>query len=83
VAEIQMLKLVVPNGRRRAGSGVSSGEFGSQATWLNAYELTYGLSDRIEAAAYLNLAQASGNGMRYAGSKYRLRGRLLTKKFFP
>ncbi|MGD0073488.1 MAG: hypothetical protein ABSD31_04020 [Candidatus Binataceae bacterium] len=46
-------------------------------------ELTYGLTDRIEAAAYLNLAMPSGRGLWYAGSKYRLRGRLFDEEVLP
>jgi hypothetical protein len=73
----------VANGHNRGGGGTSAGSFASQGTWYNQYELTYGLTDRIEAAAYLNMAQVSGHGYWYAGSKYRLRGRLFDESTLP
>jgi hypothetical protein len=51
--------------------------------WYNQYELTYGLTDRIEAAVYLNMAQPRGHGYWYAGSKYPLRGRLFDESTLP
>jgi hypothetical protein len=83
VVELEMLNGVVPNGHNHGDSGLSSGTFPSQDAWYNSYELTYGLTDRIEAAAYLNLAQIRGQGFWYAGSKYRLRGRLFDQGTLP
>ena len=83
VAELETDNAVVPNGHSQAGNGTSAGTFPSQAMWYNQYELTYGLSDRIEAAAYLNLALPRGGGYQYAGSKYRLRGRLFDEDVLP
>jgi hypothetical protein len=51
--------------------------------WFNQYEFTYGLTDRIEAAAYLNLAKPNAHGLTYAGSKFRLRGRLFDEDVLP
>jgi hypothetical protein len=83
VLELETDNAVVANGHSVGGEGTSSGEFPSQSTWYNQYELTYGLTDRIEAAAYLNMAQPSGHGYWYAGSKYRLRGRLFDEETLP
>ncbi len=83
MVEVEMLNGVVADGHRTGDNGTSSGDFRSQDMWRNAYEVTYGLTDRIEAAAYLNLAQVSGHGLWYAGSKYRLRGRLFDEGTLP
>ncbi|HXZ87676.1 MAG TPA: hypothetical protein VEF07_03830 [Candidatus Binataceae bacterium] len=81
--ELETDNAVVANGHSAGGEGTAAGTFRSQGIWYNQYELTYGLTDRIEAAAYLNLAQVSGHGYWYAGSKYRLRGRLLDEDVLP
>lgn len=83
VIELETDNAVVPNGHSQGGNGTAAGTFPSQAMWYNQYELTYGLTDRIEAAAYLNLAMPSGRGLWYAGSKYRLRGRLFDEEVLP
>jgi hypothetical protein len=81
--ELETDNSVVANGHNQPGTGTSVGEFKSQGMWYNQYELTYGLTDRIEAAAYLNMALPSGAGYRYAGSKYRLRGQLFNQGEMP
>ncbi len=83
VTELEMDNAVVANGHNQGANGTASGTFPSQGIWYNQYELTYGLTDRIEAAAYLNMAQVSGHGYWYAGSKYRLRGRLFDEGTLP
>jgi hypothetical protein len=83
VLEMETDNADVANGHSRAGDGTSAGEFRSDGTWYNQYELTYGLTDRIEAAAYLTLALPRGHGYQYAGSKYRLRGRLFDEDVLP
>jgi hypothetical protein len=81
--ELETANAVVANGHSEGGNGTASGTFRSQGMWYNAYELTYGLTDRIEAAAYLNLAQPSGHGFWWAGNKFRLRGRLFDEETLP
>ncbi len=83
VAELEVDNAVVANGHSQGPDGTAAGTFPSQGIWYNQYELTYGLTDRIEAAAYLNMAQPSGHGYWYAGSKYRLRGRLFDEGTLP
>jgi PAS domain-containing protein len=65
------------------GSGLAKGTFPSYGMWFNQYEFTYGLTDRIEAAAYLDLAKPNAHGLTYAGSKFRLRGRLFDEDVLP
>jgi hypothetical protein len=83
VAEFDIDNAVVPNGHSEGGNGTAAGTFRSQGMWYNQFELSYGLTDRIEAAAYLNLALPSGGGYQYAGSKYRVRGRLFDEGTLP
>lgn len=60
-----------------------NGEFASENMWRTSLELVYGISDRIEAAAYLDMAKPDGHDFWYAGSKYRLRGRLFDQGTLP
>jgi hypothetical protein len=83
VVELEALNAVVANGHNQAGNGTSRGEYSSQGSWYNGYELTYGLTDRIEAAAYADFSLVSGHGLQWSGSKYRLRGRLFDEGVLP
>jgi hypothetical protein len=81
--ELETDNAVVANGHSNPGSGTAKGTYPSQGMWYNAYALTYGLTDRIEAAAYLTMAQPSGHGYWWAGDKARLRGRLFDQGTLP
>lgn len=81
--EVETDNAAVPNGHSQGGNGTAAGTFRSQAMWYNGNELTYGLTDRIEAAAYLNLAQPAGHGLWWAGDKLRVRGRLFDEDTLP
>ncbi len=83
MAELETDNAVVANGHSQPGLGTAPGPSKSQDYWFNQYELTYGLTDRIEAAAYLNLGLGSGTSLQYAGSKYRMRGRLFDEGTLP
>jgi hypothetical protein len=83
VIELETDNAVVANGHSHGGNGTAAGTFRSLGTWYNQYELTYGLTDRIEAAVYLNMALVAGHGYWYAGSKYRMRGRLFDEGKLP
>ncbi len=83
VVELETDNAVPAKGHVQPDVGLGGPYYASQAQWFNQYELTYGLTDRIEAAAYLNLALPSGAGLKYAGSKYRLRGRLFDEDTLP
>ena len=83
VLEIETDNAVVAKGHKQAGSGLAKGTFPSYGMWFNQYEFTYGLTDRIEAAAYINLAKPNAHGLTYAGSKFRLRGRLFDEDVLP
>ncbi|HVC43538.1 MAG TPA: hypothetical protein VND20_01885 [Candidatus Binataceae bacterium] len=82
-AELESDNAVIANGHSHGGEGTAAGIFRSQGMWYNQYEFTYGLTDRIEAAAYLLMASPDGHGYWYAGSEYRLRGRLFDPDVLP
>ncbi len=81
--ELETDNAVVADGHRQGGNGTAAGTFRSQSMWYNQYELTYGLTDRVELAVYLLMAQPDGHGYWYAGSEYRLRGRLFDPGVLP
>jgi hypothetical protein len=83
VVELETDNAVVANGHSQGGEGTAAGTFRSQGMWYSGNELTFGLTDRIEAAAYLTLAQPSGHGFWWAGDKFRLRGRLFDEGTLP
>jgi hypothetical protein len=81
--EVETDNAVVANGHSEGGEGTAAGDFRSQGMWYNGNEFTYGLTDRIEAAAYLDFAQPGGHGFWWAGDKFRLRGRLFDEETLP
>jgi len=81
--ELETDNAVVAKGHRLAGEGTTAGVFPSQGMWFNQYEADYGLTDRIEAAAYLMMAAPRDHNYQYAGSALRLRGRLLDPGVLP
>ncbi|HEX9442682.1 MAG TPA: hypothetical protein VGA73_01110 [Candidatus Binatia bacterium] len=81
--EVESLNSVVTNGSRHGEKGTAKGTLPSQSMWRTAVEVTYGLTDHIEAAAYLNLAKPRGGDLQYAGSKFRLRGSLFDPGELP
>ena len=84
VLEVESDNAVVANGHSHAGTGTNdAGAYPSQGLWYSGEEVAYGLTDRIEAAAYVNFAQTSGRGMWWAGDKFRLRGRLFDEDALP
>jgi len=83
VLEIETNNAVVAKGHKDPGSGLAKGTFPSYGMWFNQYELTYGLTDRIEVAGYVLLAKPNAHGLTYAGSKFRLRGRLFDEDTLP
>ena len=81
--ELESLNSVIPNGHSIGGVGTSAGTYPSQWMYRTSFEVTYGLTDHVEAAAYLDLARPNGAYLQYAGSKYRLRGRLFEQGEMP
>jgi hypothetical protein len=83
VIELESINNFVPKGHSQGGVGSARGDYPSDFMYRTALELTYGLADKLEAAAYLNLARPNGASFQYAGSKYRLRGSLFEEGKLP
>lgn len=83
VMEVESLNSVIADGHSEGDSGTSSGDYPSNHMYRTAIELTYGITDKIEAAVYLNLAKPNGADFQYAGSKYRLRESLFEQGQLP
>jgi len=83
IAEFETDNAAVVEGHAAGGEGTASGTLRSQGMWYNSYEVTYGLTDRVEAALYLNMAEPAGGGLQWAGDKFRLRGRLFEQETLP
>ncbi|MBV8775173.1 MAG: hypothetical protein JO166_22985 [Deltaproteobacteria bacterium] len=81
--ELESNNAIVANGHSRGGNGTAVGAFRSQRMWYNADELTYGVTDRIEAAGYVTFAQPAGHGFWWAGNKVHLRGMLFKHARLP
>ena len=79
VVELEWLQSFVPKGHAATGQDAAA----SNHIYRSSIELTSGLTDRIEAAAYLDLGKPSGHSLDYAGSRYRLRGRLFEQGELP
>jgi hypothetical protein len=83
MVELESLNSFVPNGHNHGGEGTSAGDFPSQDMYRTAFELTYGFTDHVEGAAYLNLAHPNAGSFQYAGSKFRVRGSLFEQGELP
>ena len=83
VVELESLNSFVPQGHTQGDAGTSSGDFASDQMYRSSLEVTYGLTNKLEAAAYLNLAHPNGSSLQYAGSKFRLRGSLFEQGQLP
>jgi hypothetical protein len=83
MAEFETDNAVITAGHTQGGEGTARGTIASQNLWYNACEFTYGLTDRMEAALYLNLAQPKSGGLRWAGGNLRLRGRIFDQDTLP
>ena len=73
----------VPVGRTPSEEEVSGEEFRRQGLFRQSIEYNYGLTDKIDAAAYLDLAWPNGEAPQYAGNRFRLRGALFDQGRFP
>ena len=83
MVEVESINNFVPSGHVHGGLGSARGDYASNLMYRTSLELTYGLTDELEAAAYLNLARPDGASLGYAGSKYRLRGSLFERDELP
>lgn len=80
MVELESLNSFVPKGHSQPQG---EAEFATDSIYRTSLELTYGLTDKVEATAYLDLGHANARSLEYAGSRYRLRGRLFEKGELP
>lgn len=76
--EIENTTTFVANGRGREGD-----EESRHRLLRTSLEYNYGLTDRIDVAAYTDLRRPNGDEFEYAGSRLRVRGGLWDKGRFP
>ena len=81
--EVESLNSIVADGHTQGREGTSAGDYPSARMYRSALELTYGLTDKLEVAAYVDYAHPNGGSFQYAGSKYRLRGSLFEQGELP
>src|SRR5262249_20386307 len=73
--EIESLTSFVANGRNAEGE--------THHLLRTSLEYNYGLTDKIDVAAYTDLEKRNGDELEYAGSRFRARGALWDKGRFP
>jgi hypothetical protein len=81
--EVETDNAVAVNGHSTSPNGTAKGGYPSQGFWYSGEELTYGVTDRIEAAAYATFGLPHGHGFWWTGDKFRLRGRLFDEETIP
>ena len=79
---VAWLNSYVPNGHSGEGEGTSSGTLASNLMYRTTLELSYGITDHLDASVDLNLAWPNAASLEYAGSKYRLKGNLFEQEQF-
>lgn len=81
--EIESHTTYVANGRRPTDEELSGEDFRREGLFRTSIEYNYGLTDKIDAAVYLDLAWPNADEPQYAGNRLRLRGALFDKGRFP
>ena len=79
--EFESLTTFVGNGRSHRYDG--DDEARRHRLVRTSLEYNYGLTDKIDAAMYLDFERANGQDAEYAGSRYRFRGALFDQGRFP
>jgi hypothetical protein len=81
--EVESLNSVVASGHSQPDEGTGTEKYQSDDMYRTSLEVAYGITDWLEAAAYLNLAKPVGGPFQYGGSKYRLRGSFFEQGELP
>jgi hypothetical protein len=81
--EIESHTTYVADGRDPSDEELSGEEYRRQGLFRESIEYNYGVTDKIDAAAYLDVAWPSAEGLEYAGSRFRLRGAFFDQGRFP
>ncbi len=81
--ELENVTTFVANGRRPSEEEVEGEEPIRNRLLRTSIEYNYGLTDKIDIAAYLDLDRPNGEEVEYAGSRFRARGAFFDKGRFP
>jgi hypothetical protein len=81
--ELESLNSYVANGRAPTDEELAGEDTRRHRLFRTSLEYNYGLTDKIDVAAYVNLQHENGDEFEYAGSKLRLRGGLWDKGRYP
>jgi hypothetical protein len=81
--ELESLNSFVANGRRPSDEELEGEEARRHRLFRTSLEYNYGLTDKIDVAAYVNVQHENGDELEYAGSKFRVRGALWDKGRYP
>ena len=81
--EVENLTTLVANGRRPNEEEADGEEPRRHRLLRTTVEYNYGLTDKIDVAAYTDLARENGDELEYAGSRIRARGALFEKGRYP
>jgi hypothetical protein len=81
--EVELHSTYVPVGRKATEGEVSGEELRRQGLFRTSLEYNYGLTDKIDIAAYLDLAWPNADQPQYMGNRFRARGALFDKGRFP
>jgi len=81
--ELENITSFVANGRRPSEEEIQGEEPHRHRLLRTTLEYDYGLTDKIDLAAYLDLQRANGEELEYAQSRFRARGAFFEKGRFP
>jgi len=81
--EVENLTTFVAQGRRPNDEEKEGEEPRRHRLLRTSVEYNYGLTDKIDVAAYTDLQRLNGDALEYAGSRVRARGGLFEKGRFP
>ena len=83
VHEVESTSTFVANGRRPSEEEVVGEEARRHRLLRTSLEYNFGLTDRVDLAAYVDLQRPNGQDVEYAGVRFRARGGLWEKGRYP
>src|SRR3954469_2878214 len=79
VHEIESLNSFVANGRRPTDEEVTGEDVRRHHLYRTSLEYSYGLTDKIDVAAYVDVDRPNGEDVEYSGVRFHARGGLWDK----
>lgn len=81
--EIESRSNWVANGRRPTDEELDGEDVRRHRLLRTSFEYNYGLTDKIDIAAYIDLQRPNGGEVEYAGARARIRGAVFDKGQYP